>query len=170
MYANRVDTAGLVSVAPVTSAWSEYGVTYATMPAVGAAAQVFTVSQAGAFVAVDVTALVQGWVAAPATNFGVALTAGTAVAQFDSKENDLTAHPATLDVQIVSQGHRGLRGRLDRLGRRGWRGCRGLRARRVRLGRPVRRARRGRRGFKGCLDWVSQVPTLRRRTTAWMMW
>ena len=60
--------------------------------------------------AVDVTALVQGWVAAPATNFGVALTAGTAVVQFDSKENDLTAHPATLDVQIVSQGPQGLAG------------------------------------------------------------
>ena len=104
VYVNRVDTAGLVSVAPVLSGWSEYGVTYATMPGVGSAAQVFTVSQVGTFVAVDVTALVQGWVAAPATNFGVALTAGTAVAQFDSKENDLTAHP----------GHAG---RADRVAR-----------------------------------------------------
>ena len=116
VYVNRVDTAGLVSVAPLTSAWSEYGVTYGTLPGMGSAAQVFTVSQAGQFVALDVTALVQGWVAAPATNFGLGLTAGTAVAQFDSKENDLTAHPATLDLTIVSQGPAGATGAAGPVG------------------------------------------------------
>ena len=126
VYVNRVDTAGLVSVTPVTSAWGEASVTYATLPAMGSASQVFTVSQAGAFVAVDVTALVQGWVAAPATNFGMALTAGTAVAQFDSKENDLTAHPATLDVQIVSQGPAGVAGATGPQGVAGVAGPQGL--------------------------------------------
>ena len=57
--------------------------------------------------AVDVTALVQGWVTAPATNNGVALTAGTAVVQFDSKENDLTGHAAVLDVTLASVGPAG---------------------------------------------------------------
>ena len=61
-------------------------------------------SQAGAYVTVDVTALVQGWITAPATNFGVALTAATAVVQFDSKENDLTGHAAVLDVVLASAG------------------------------------------------------------------
>lgn len=127
VYVNRVDTAGLVSVAPVTSAWSEYGVTYGTMPSVGGAAQVFTVGQAGGFVAVDITGLVQGWVGAPATNFGVALTAGTAVAQFDSKENDLTAHVATLDVEIVSQGPAGAAGAVGPAGPQGPAGVAGAR-------------------------------------------
>ena len=57
--------------------------------------------------AVDVTAMVQGWVTAPATNNGLALTAGTAVVQFDSKENDLTGHAAVLDVALVSGGSGG---------------------------------------------------------------
>ena len=107
VYVNRMDTAGLVSVSPVKTAWAEYGVTYSTIPTVGAVAQVFPVAAAGTFVAVDVTALVQGWVAAPAGNFGVALTAGTAVLQLDSKENDLTGHAAMLDVTLVSQAPAG---------------------------------------------------------------
>ena len=99
-----MDTAGLVSVQPVSGAWGEYSVTYATLPSLGSAAQVVSVNQAGAYVAVDVTALVQGWIATPATNNGLALTAGTAVVQFDSKENDLTGHAAVLDVALASQG------------------------------------------------------------------
>src|SRR5271170_3891303 len=104
LYCNRMDTAGLVSVQPVGGAWGEYSVTYATLPSLGSAAQVVSVSQAGAYVAVDVTALVQGWVSAPASNSGLALTAGTAVVQFDSKENDLTGHAAVLDVALASGG------------------------------------------------------------------
>ena len=107
LYCNRVDTAGLVSLQSVGGAWGEYSVTYGSLPALGSAVQVVQVSQAGAFVAVDVTALVQGWIAAPATNNGLALTAGTAAVQFDSKENDLTGHAAELDVSLVSQGPAG---------------------------------------------------------------
>ena len=110
VYCNRVDTPGLVSVQPVSAAWGEYSVTYASLPALGAAAQVVQVSGAGAYIAMDVTAMVQGWVSAPATNFGVALTAGTAAVQFDSKENDLTGHAAELEVDLVSQGPQGLTG------------------------------------------------------------
>ena len=107
LYCNRVDTAGLVSFQSVGGVWGEYSVTYGSLPALGSAAQVVQVSQAGAFVAADVTALVQGWISAPATNNGLALTAGTAAVQFDSKENDLTGHAAELDVSLVSQGPAG---------------------------------------------------------------
>ncbi len=110
LYCNRADTGGLVSVQPVNGAWGEYSVTFATVPAFGAAAQVVQVSQAGSYVAVDVTMLVQGWVTAPATNNGLALTAGTAVVQFDSKENDLTGHAAVLDVALASVGPAGATG------------------------------------------------------------
>jgi len=101
LYANRVTTPGLIAYAPVTGAWGEYSVTYSSLPAVGSAAGLFSVSQAGAFIAVDVTSLVQGWIGSPATNNGIALTAGTAMATFDSKENDQTAHAATLDIELV---------------------------------------------------------------------
>src|ERR1700761_8482040 len=107
LYCNRADTGGLVSVQPVSGAWGEYSVTFATLPSLGSAVQVVSVSQAGAYVAVDVTAMVQGWITAPATNHGVALTAGTAVVQFDSKENDLTGHAAVLDVALASGGGSG---------------------------------------------------------------
>ena len=110
LYCNRVTTPGLVSFAPVTGAWGEYSVTYATEPAIGSAAGVFSVSQAGAFVAVDVTALVQGWISNPSSNNGLALSAGTAMVQFDSKENDLTAHAPTLDVELVDAGPMGATG------------------------------------------------------------
>ncbi len=102
LYANRVDTAGTVSVLPVVRPWNEMSVTYQTLPALGSLAQTVNVASAGTLVAVDVTSLVQGWVATPATNYGVALTAGTAVVAFDSKENDLTSHPATLAISLIS--------------------------------------------------------------------
>src|ERR1700678_1821022 len=110
LYCNRVDPAGLVSVQPVGASWGEYSVTFATLPSLGSAVQVVSVSQAGAYVAVDVTALVQGWVSDPSTNNGLALTAGTAVVQFDSKENDLTGHAAVLDVALASAGPAGQAG------------------------------------------------------------
>jgi hypothetical protein len=107
LYCNRADTPGLVSVQPVGAAWGEYSVTYSTLPTLGAATQVVAVSQAGAFVWIDVTSLVQGWLSTPANNNGVALTAGTAAVQFDSKENDLTGHAPELDITLVSQGPKG---------------------------------------------------------------
>ncbi|MEO8735346.1 MAG: DNRLRE domain-containing protein [Edaphobacter sp.] len=107
LYCNRVDTAGQVSVQPVDAAWGEYSVTYATLPQLGNATQNFATSQAGTYVAIDVTALVQGWISAPATNNGLALTADTAGVQFDSKENDLTGHAAVLDVTLASAGPAG---------------------------------------------------------------
>ena len=110
LYCNRADTTGLVSVQTVGAAWGEYSVTYATLPSLGSASQVFSVGQAGAYVTVDVTALVQGWITAPATNFGLALTAATAAVQFDSKENDLTGHAPALDVTLASTGATGATG------------------------------------------------------------
>jgi hypothetical protein len=125
LYCNRMDTAGLVSVQSVGGVWGEYSVTYATLPSLGAAAQVVSVSQAGAYVAVDVTALVQGWITSPATNNGLALTAGTAVVQFDSKENDLTGHAAVLDVALASTGIGGTGGTVGPQGPAGPAGATG---------------------------------------------
>src|SRR5882757_499174 len=125
LYCNRMDTAGLVSVQPVNGAWGEYSVTFATLPSLGSAAQVVSVSQAGAYVAVDVTALVQGWITAPTSNNGLALTAGTAVVQFDSKENDLTGHAAVLDVALASGGSGGTVGPVGPAGPQGATGPKG---------------------------------------------
>src|SRR5580704_5098245 len=84
LYANRVTTPGTVTLTPVTSAWGEYSVTFSTLPSTGAAGGTFPVNQAGTFVAVDVTALVQGWIGNPTTNNGIALSTAIANVQFDS--------------------------------------------------------------------------------------
>ena len=128
LYCNRVDTAGTVTVQPVNAAWGEYSVTYSTLPTLGSAAGTVQVSQAGAYVTVDVTALVQGWITAPATNNGLALTAGTAAVEFDSKENDLTGHAAELDVALVSSeavGPQGPKGDTGAIGAAGPQGLQG---------------------------------------------
>jgi hypothetical protein len=126
LYVNRVTTASLVTYAPVGSAWGEYSVTYATEPTIGAPAGVFSVSGAGAFVAIDVTAMVQGWITAPSTNNGIALSAGTAMVQFDSKENDQTSHGASLDVELVDAGPQGATGAAGTAGLQGAIGAIGL--------------------------------------------
>ena len=125
LYVNRVLTAGTVSFAPVTSAWSEGTVTFATVPTVGGAFGTAGVGAAQQYVVVDVTALVQGWVTFPATNFGFAVTAATANVLFDSKENDETAHHARLDVTIASQGAAGVTGATGAAGLPGIAGANG---------------------------------------------
>jgi hypothetical protein len=110
VFVNRVNTSGTVSLSPVTSAWSEPAVTYATIPAIGAPVNGFTATTAGQYVTLDVTSLVLGWVTAPATNFGLALTSTVANVLLDSKENDETGHAATLDITVTSMGATGPQG------------------------------------------------------------
>ena len=110
VFVNRVNTGGTVSLSPVTSAWSESAVTYATIPTIGAPVDGFSAATAGQYVTLDVTSLVQGWVTAPATNFGLALTSTAANVLLDSKENDETGHAASLDITITSMGATGAQG------------------------------------------------------------
>jgi collagen type VII alpha len=110
LFVNRVNAAGSVTLSPATSAWSESSVTSTTAPSIGATSSIFLASAPGQYVTLDVTALVQGWVTTPATNFGFALTSDTASLLLDSKENDETGHAATLDITITSQGATGPQG------------------------------------------------------------
>ncbi|HEX3374562.1 MAG TPA: DNRLRE domain-containing protein, partial [Edaphobacter sp.] len=110
VFVNRVNTGGAVSVSPVTSAWSESAVTYATAPTIGTAVNSFTAPAAGQYVALDVTSLVQAWITTPANNNGFALTSSVANLLLDSKENDETGHAATLDITFTSMGVTGPQG------------------------------------------------------------
>jgi hypothetical protein len=125
LYCNRVITPGLISIQPVTAAWSESTVTFATLPPLNGTVQVFTAAQPSTFISIDVTSMVQGWTATPSTNFGLALSAGTAAVQFDSKENDQTAHPAQLDLSLASSGPAGVAGPAGPAGTGGATGSRG---------------------------------------------
>ena len=110
LYVNRINVSGLVSVLPVTNSWSESTVTYATIPALGAALATFTPTAAQQFIVIDITSLVQGWVTTPASNYGIALTSAAGNIVLDSKENDETSHAAHLDITVVSQGPQGIQG------------------------------------------------------------
>jgi hypothetical protein len=125
VFVNRVNTAGSVTISPVTGVWGEYSVTSATAPATGSSIGSFPVSVAGQFVSVDVTAQVQAWLSAPGSNNGLALTSSSANALFDSKENDETGHSAQLDVTLVSQGPQGVPGVAGAQGLQGPQGVQG---------------------------------------------
>jgi len=102
VYCNRADTPGAVSVQAVQGTWSEGGITYATLPGLGPVVQTAQVNSVGQFVTFDVTSTVQQWVSTPSANNGLALTASSAVVQFDSKENDQTAHAPQLEIALAS--------------------------------------------------------------------
>jgi hypothetical protein len=126
VFVNRVNTGGTVSLSPVTSAWSEAAVTYATIPSFGASINNFTATTAGQYVTLDVTSLVQSWVTAPATNLGIALGSTAANVLLDSKENDETGHAAKLDITITSSGATGATGATGAAGVQGIQGFQGL--------------------------------------------
>jgi hypothetical protein len=74
----RINTAGAVSVQPVTSSWAEPAVTDATIPSLGQALAWFEPTSMQQFVVIDITAIVQGWVTTPSSNHGIALTSASA--------------------------------------------------------------------------------------------
>jgi Collagen triple helix repeat (20 copies) len=125
VFVNRVNAAGSVSLSPVTSAWNESTITASSAPSIGASAGTFTLSTAGQYVTLDVTSLVQNGLNTPGSIFGFALTSDSANLLLDSKENDETAHPATLDITITSQGATGSQGIQGATGATGAQGIQG---------------------------------------------
>jgi len=102
VYVNKVVTAGTLDFAVASSPWTENGVTFNTLPTVGAVFASAPVARANTFVLVDVTSQVQSWLASPATNFGIEISGeGATSVQLDSKENTLTSHAASLELSII---------------------------------------------------------------------
>lgn len=83
----------VVDVYKVTSAWDEANVTWSTEPSVDSAAiGSFTVNAIDQYYSVDVTALVQSWLASPATNFG-----------FELRQRAVVSVPGAPDAAAVFQ-------------------------------------------------------------------
>src|SRR5207245_141880 len=91
IFLDGVGSGGSIAVDEVTSAWDEGTISGTSEPTVGATDTTFSVTTAEArkFVTIDITAQVQAWLDAPASNNGIALipvaTSGVQVA-LDSKE------------------------------------------------------------------------------------
>ena len=131
LYVNRVNNPGSLDLKAVTSPWSESAVTSNTAPSLGiVAVPPIAVSAANTYVTVDVTALVQGWVASPGSNNGISLSASTTIPAtfvlFDSKENDQTGHQPRLEITLAGpQGPQGLTGTTGAQGIQGLSGATG---------------------------------------------
>ena len=129
-WVNTVTSAGALQVIPLTSAWTESGVTSSTAPTQSATIKTgitTAVSASGYYVLVDITNQVQDWIAAPASNFGLAIepdagAAGTFV-MIDSKENTTTSHPAFLDIILTGTGAAGPTGATGATGANGANGA-----------------------------------------------
>lgn len=126
LFVNRVNTSGPISIAPANTSWSEGAVTYSSLPSSGAAFATFTPLQAGQYITVDITALVQGWISSPSSNNGLVLSSSSADVLLDSKENDQTGHPAALDITLVNAGAPGATGATGLQGPQGIAGIAGL--------------------------------------------
>ncbi len=102
VYANKVLAPGTLNFAVVTSPWTELGVTAGSPPSTNAPFASIPATVGNSFLIVDVTAAVQGWLATPASNFGIEITgAGSVSVQLDTKENTATSHPAQLALTVL---------------------------------------------------------------------
>jgi hypothetical protein len=128
LYVNRVTISGQASIALLTSSFNESTVTQATAPGVGATIAsgiILGPAQVGSYIDVDVTTQVQNALIPGTLGFAIS-SDGTAVAQFDSKENVSTSHPATLSVVLVSVGPAGAPGATGPTGPSGATGATGF--------------------------------------------
>jgi Collagen triple helix repeat (20 copies)/TGF-beta propeptide len=140
LFVSSVSGSGSFDVYKVNNTWTETGLNWGNMPGFGASATgVHPVSITSAnvnnFVDVDITSLVQQWVAGTATNYGVALQATTSSASFsfDSKEGQNTSHEPELLIVLNgpagaqgAQGPTGLTGSTGATGAAGSQGPIGL--------------------------------------------
>ncbi len=110
-WVNNVTTSGALDIAQVSAGWTESGVTFNTQPSLLTPFVTgLPVIQAGAYIAVDVTALVKDWVNGTANN-GLLIEPATSSPAtsvlIDSKENTVTSHPAFIDIALTGTGAAG---------------------------------------------------------------
>jgi hypothetical protein len=128
LFVDRINTTGLISVQPITGTWGESTVTYSSYSSsltLGSEVASFSPATANQFIVVDITTLVQDWVAGTSSNNGIALTTTSGSVEFDSKENEETSHFAHLDITVVSQGPQGPAGATGANGGSGPQGATG---------------------------------------------
>jgi hypothetical protein len=104
-FVDRVGVGGSVDLHAVAAPWTE------TTPISGSSSinptgfATVPTTAAGDFAAVDVTSLVQNWIAGTTPNYGIAITAAatelSTQVYIDSKENTTTSHPARLQINLI---------------------------------------------------------------------
>ncbi|MFC1819435.1 MopE-related protein, partial [Thermodesulfobacteriota bacterium] len=104
-----VDYSGYFVIEKLIGDWDENTLT-ADMAPEGEYFQTISISEgdAGKFIFVDITEIVDSWINDPEANFGIALVPNNISASFDSKENPQTSHPA--EIEIIFETIHGLTG------------------------------------------------------------
>jgi hypothetical protein len=107
LYVDSVGQAGTLDAYEIDSAWTEAQLTASNLPVIGPSATggipvSITTASNGQFLLLDVTQLVQKWLADTIANDGIALaiTGNTGVFSFDSKESTLNSHEPELLVEL----------------------------------------------------------------------
>jgi hypothetical protein len=126
IFVNDRQAAGELRFSQVTSNWSEGTLTFTTTPTAKAFFAAVAAPVADTYVSVDVTALVQMWSAASASNDGILIQSdGSANVMLDSKESAATSHPAILDIELSTGGPEGPAGAVGPEGPAGPAGAKG---------------------------------------------
>jgi hypothetical protein len=110
VFANNVQAPGSLDVAQVISPWLESTVTYNTPVFAYTPFQNVPVSVSDDYVTFDITLLVRQWIATPALNYGLIVSATTnpsTIVELDSKESTSTSHAAYANVALTSAGSAG---------------------------------------------------------------
>jgi len=102
IYITNVITAGDIGLHTVTAPWNEKTAMSEPGVSVSPIATISALTVVGKqFVEVDVTATVQGWLAAPATNYGFAfVVSGATNVLIGAKEGSGSGYPCELEIQI----------------------------------------------------------------------
>ncbi|HEY1897219.1 MAG TPA: DNRLRE domain-containing protein [Terracidiphilus sp.] len=107
LYVDSVGQAGTLDAYEIDSPWTESQLTASNVPVLGPSATggnpvSITMAGNGQFLLLDVTQLVQKWLADTIANDGIALavTGNTGVFSFDSKESTLNSHEPELLVEF----------------------------------------------------------------------
>jgi hypothetical protein len=109
LWVAAVITPGTIEVVPILTPWQESSITANLSPELGLPVASFDVGleDAGHFVDVDVTELVQDWASGAMDNHGLALRgveSGAVNVVFDTKESVLTSHAPELEVALAGAG------------------------------------------------------------------
>jgi len=120
LFVAYVDAPGTVEIVPITSAWTESTVTWASQPTIGptphfsAVSVPISQSDSKTWKTIDITELVRDWLDAtqPTPNNGLAIipSDSTIIVGLDSKENSATSHAPAIEMVLMTEGEPGPQG------------------------------------------------------------
>ena len=110
LWVSKLEDASSIHLHLVTGPWDEGSLTAAAPPAFDSLFATLPISggDVQSYITVDVTSVVQGWVASPASNFGLAVlpdALDNIRLELDSKENTGTSHP--MEIEVAFEGPAG---------------------------------------------------------------